>query len=236
MKRDVIAMHGWGRDARTWESWRRATEPLGWRWQTGERGYGILPPQVPVWSADAGKTPRLVITRSLGTHMLPAEVLQQADTVVLLASFATFAPQGREGRRTRAALAGMAACLADEVRARSMLEAFTEKMAAPQSTESLPPGPLDGPLNESNRARLREDLDLLAKCDGLPAGFPQGARVLIVEAGKDQIVEPEARKLLRAALPQADVITLPESGHALLVGDVIARVVEWAECAQVGKK
>jgi pimeloyl-[acyl-carrier protein] methyl ester esterase len=171
----------------------------------------------------------MVIARSLGPHLLPAEVLQQADMVVLLASFATFAPAGREGRRARAALAGMAACLEDEARARGMLDSFTMKIAAPQSADTLPPGPLGGPMDEANRARLREDLDLLGKCDGLPAGFPRNARVLIVEAGEDRIVEPEARKLLREALPDADVIALPESGHALLVGDVIGLVTAWVE-------
>jgi pimeloyl-[acyl-carrier protein] methyl ester esterase len=161
--------------------------------------------------------------------MVPAKVLARADTVVLLASFAAFVPPGREGRRTRAALAGMAASLEDEVRARAMLEAFTKKVAAPQSSHLLPPGPLDGELDEANRARLREDLDLLGRCDGMPAGFPRQARVLIVEAEEDRIVEPEARGMLREALPDADVITLPGVGHALLGGDVVGRVVEWVE-------
>jgi len=222
-------MHGWGRDSRTWQPWRRTTEPLGWRWQTGERGYGQLPPRVPTWQESSGGSPRMVIARSLGPHLLPAEVLQQADMVVLLASFATFAAPGREGRRTRAALAGMAACLEDEARARIMLEAFTEKMAAPQSVESLPPGPLDGPLNADNRSRLRDDLELLGRCDGLPAGFPRGARVLILEAGDDRIVEPEARKSLREALQDAEVITLTGSGHALLAGNTIGLVTEWVK-------
>jgi len=225
----AIAMHGWGRDARTWEPWQRATASLGWRWQTGERGYGRFSPHVPEWSEHASGTRRLVIGRSLGPHMVPADVFRKADTVVLLVSFATFVPPGREGRRTRAALAGMAACLEDETRARAMLEVFTARVAEPQSPDLLPPGPLDGSLSEDNRLRLREDLDLLARCDGLPSGFPRGARVLIVEAEEDRIVEPEARALLREALPEADVIALPGVGHALLSDDVIDRVVEWVE-------
>lgn len=226
---EVIAMHGWGRDSRTWEPWRGATEPLGWKWQTGERGYSRLPPRVPAWSANAPEMRRLVIGRSLGPHMVPADVWQQADGVVLLASFAAFATPGREGRRTRTALAGMAASLQDEERTRVMLENFTRKVAEPQSADLLPPGPLDGPLDESNRARLGEDLELLARCDGLPDGFPREARILIVEAEEDRIVEPEARRILRETLPNADVITLPGVGHALLAGDVIGRVAEWVE-------
>lgn len=222
-------MHGWGRDARTWDLWQKATTSLGWSWQTGERGYGCFLPRVPEWPERPSGSRRLVIGRSLGPHMMPADVLAQADVVVLLASFATFVPPGREGRRTRAALAGMAACLEDEMRARAMLETFTARVAEPQAPDLLPPGPLDGPMNETNRARLREDLELLGRSDGLPSGFPHDARVLIVEAEDDRIVEPEARRLLRESLPTAEVISFPGIGHALLGCDVITRVVEWVE-------
>ncbi|MFM7373991.1 MAG: alpha/beta fold hydrolase, partial [Chthoniobacterales bacterium] len=104
---------------------------------------------------------------------------------------------------------------------------FTKKIAEPQSAGLLPPGPLDGLLDETNRARLRADLDLLGQTDGFPVGFPPGARVLIVEGAEDRIVEPHARQMLREALPKADVISFPATGHALLDPDLIPRVVQW---------
>ena len=226
---DVIAMHGWGRDARTWDDWKTATRPLEWQWQTGDRGYGDLPPRVPFWPDSPSGACRLVMGRSLGPHLVPAEVLRKADAVVLMASFAQFVPPGRPGRRVRAALAGMAGCLEDEAKTRAMLRTFLLKIASPQSVELLRAGPADGPLDENNRTRLREDLALLERCSGLPEGFPPDAKVLIVEAGQDQIVEPEARAMLRAALPGADVINLSDAGHALLAGNVIERVVDWVE-------
>jgi pimeloyl-[acyl-carrier protein] methyl ester esterase len=226
---EVLAMHGWASDARCWEAWRSATEPRGWRWFTGERGYGEFAPRVPSWPEGSAATQRLVIGHSLGPHLVSADVLGAADAVVLLASFASFVPPGREGRLARAALAGMEACLGDEARARDMLTTFMQRVAEPQSPDLLPPGPAGGPLDEAGRERLREDLDLLGHCGGLPEGFPRHARVLIVEAGEDRIVEPKSRSLLREALPEADVIMLPGVGHALLTGDVIGRVVEWVE-------
>ncbi len=231
---EVIAMHGWAGDARCWETWRTTTAPLGWRWHAGERGYGELPPQTPAWppASDAGR--RVVIGHSLGPHLVPPDVLQEAHAVVLLASFAAFVPPGRGGRRTRAALAGMAACLNDEERAHTMLGDFMIKVAAPQSPDLLPKGPVHGPLTADNLSRLRKDLGILERCAGLPEGFPRNARVLIVEAEDDLIVEPEARAMLRTALPAADVITLPGVGHALLAGDVIGRVVEWVEASNPG--
>ena len=233
----VVAMHGWGCDARTWEAWRKATEPLGWHWREGERGYGRVPPRIAAWpEPPASGEKRLVIGCSLGPHLVPADVLARAGIVVLLSSFSAFVPPGREGRRSRTALAGMAASLQDETRARAMLQAFTAKIAEPQSPDLLPLGPLDGPLAEVNRARLLADLDLLAKSKGLPAGFPPDACVLIVEGEEDGIVGRAARVMLREALPSADVITLPGVGHALLSGHVIDRVVEWVEACRRAKK
>lgn len=227
---EVIAMHGWASDARCWEAWRPATNGLGWEWQCGERGYGQLPPLVPRWNpSPAPGTRRLVLGHSLGPHLLPADVLCRADGVVLLASFAAFVPPGREGRRTRVALRGMASCLDDESRTRSMLTDFLAKAAAPQPADLLPPGPIDGPLDQTNRTRLREDLRLLENCTGLPEGFPTSARILIVEAEEDRIVEPESRQLIRAALPQAEIMTLPGIGHALLCTDLIERITAWVE-------
>jgi pimeloyl-[acyl-carrier protein] methyl ester esterase len=219
-------MHGWAGDARCWESWKSATRDYHWHWVTGERGYGARPPREPRWTGEcAAGTARLVVAHSLGVHLVPADVLGAADAVVLLASFAAFVPPGREGRRTRAGLAGMAACLGNEAQARKMLTTFMQRAAEPQSPDLLPPGPLDDSLDDINRTRLRDDLDRLGRCGGLPEGFPPRARVLLVEAEEDQIVEPAARKLLREALPEAEVISLPGTGHALLAGDVAGRVV-----------
>jgi pimeloyl-[acyl-carrier protein] methyl ester esterase len=223
-------MHGWASDARCWEAWRSATNCLGWEWQCGERGYGPLPPLVPRWNTSPAPGPRrLILGHSLGPHLLPADVLGRADAIVLLASFAAFVLPGREGRRTRVALRGMASCMEDESRARPMLTGFLAKAAAPQPADLLPPGPIDGPLDLTNRTRLREDLRILESCTGLPDGFPASARILIVEAGADRIVESESRQLLRAALPQAEIMTLPDIGHALLCADLIERVMTWVE-------
>jgi hypothetical protein len=162
--------------------------PLLRAWLHQMRGLGLRLHMRHRWQGwQAGDAPT-----TLRLHAPSGDTPVQADAVVLLASFATFGPPGREGRRLRAALTGMAASLEDEVRAREMLGNFTAKVAEPQSADLLPPGPLDGPLDEANRARLRQDLDLLAGCHSLPDGFPLGARVLIVEAGSDHPAGPAA--------------------------------------------
>lgn len=223
----VIAMHGWAGDSRCWKPWIAVTKDLGWRWQCGERSYGEATPFLPAWPRDfSDDALRVVIGHSLGPHLVAPDVLQQADAVILLASFGTFVPPDRAGRRVRAALDGMAANLTNQSDAKEMLQKFLTNVAAPQSVSLLPPGPTEGALNFG---QLRDDLEVLRACDGLPRGFPENISVLIVEAGDDRIVDPMAQTMLREALPQARVMRLEGVGHGLLRKGVIGKVVDFVE-------
>ncbi|MCP9942882.1 alpha/beta hydrolase [Cyanobium sp. ATX 6E8] len=222
----VIAMHGWAGDAQGWEPFQAAWQQRSWGWQCGERGYGQQPPKAVAWQQGAG--PRVLIAHSLGPHLVPPAVLEQADAVVLLASFGRFVPEGPAGRRLRAAVAAMAEQLAS-AQAGAMLESFLERAAAPQPVNLLPPGITAAPLTEAGRQRLAQDLALLAATAGLPPAFPARARVLIVEGGADQIVVPEARALLRDALPTADRLSLAGVGHCLLSPALMPLVCRWIE-------
>jgi pimeloyl-[acyl-carrier protein] methyl ester esterase len=229
----VIAMHGWAGDGANWNAWQEVSAPFGWRWTCGERGYGPRAPLNPAWE-EAGR--KVVIGHSMGPHLLDSAVLAGADAVVLLAGFGRFVPPGAEGRRVRAALAAMAAQLAEgpsdaetALRAQTLLRRFLAEAASPDPAELLPTGPADQPVGPAGRERLRHDLGLLERSEGLPAGFPTEARVLIVEADADRIVGPAARALLRQALPQADVVSLAGAGHCLLRSPVMAPVLEWLQ-------
>jgi len=229
----VIAMHGWAGDASGWEPWRQQAEARGWRWQSGERGYGGALPVQPSWQ---GEGLRVLISHSLGVHLLPQGVLAAAERVVLLAGFGRFVPPGRAGRALRTALAGMAEALAEApdpgvsaLRAQVLLRDFLRRSAAPDPAEALPPGPADQPLGAPARARLRQDLALLAASRDLPAGFPEGVPVLLVEAGDDRIVLPEARDLLAQRLPGAERLVIAGAGHAFLSTPPLAAVLQWLE-------
>jgi pimeloyl-[acyl-carrier protein] methyl ester esterase len=229
----VIAMHGWSGTAAGWEPWRSEAEARGWRWSSGERGYGAAPPFLPAWEPDGLK---VLITHSMGAHLLPPSLLAQADRVVLLAGFGRFVPPGREGRQLRTALSGMAAALAEGPdpedtarRAQALLQAFLAQAAAPDPATLMPPGPADGPVGPDARRRLRDDLALLEATTDLPEGFPDQVPVLLVEAGNDQIVVPKVRELLRQRLPAAERILLPGAGHAFLTSPPQAAVLQWLE-------
>ena len=226
----LIAMHGWAGDSHGWAPWQGACQARGWSWQSGDRGYGSLSQAEPHWNKEPPKASqrRVVIAHSMGVHLLPAEVLSQADAVVLLASFGRFIPEGKAGRPMRLAIEAMAGQLRSE-RGETMLADFLARAAAPADPALLSPTPFDSGLSAIGRQRLSHDLDALARTSGLPDGFPHQARVLLVEAGSDQIVAREATEALAACLPQADRIALQGAGHCFLGSPVLPMALAWLE-------
>ncbi|MFM1811587.1 MAG: hypothetical protein RLZZ336_525, partial [Cyanobacteriota bacterium] len=229
----LIAMHGWCGDSRSWDPWLSLWQGRGWRCSCGDRGYGQRAAVVPRWADGPG--PRVVIAHSLGPHLLPAAVLQQADALVLLTSFAQFVPAGRDGRSLRAALDGMARELSGPDPG-AMLQAFLQQVAAPARPDLLQATPAAEPLSATGLRQLQKDLDLLARTEGLPEGFPTKAAILLVQAGADRIVAPPARLALEEALPGADVLTLRGAGHGLLGTPVLAMVMAWLEQLQTQER
>ena len=130
----LIAMHGWAGDSHGWAPWQQACQARGWSWQSGDRGYGYLGQAEPHWD-EAPPNPsqrRVVIAHSMGAHLLPAEVLSQADAVVLLASFGRFIPEGKAGRRLRLAIEVMAEQLHSD-KGETMLQSLPSKVAFPSA-------------------------------------------------------------------------------------------------------
>ena len=220
----LIALHGWAGDSRAWQPWAELAEARGWRFSAAERGYGGLPPQQPSWDPQAQQ--RVVIGHSMGPHLLRAEVLQQATTAVWLASFAAFVPPGRQGRSIRAALQAMGQRIASGDTT-ALLRDFFREAAAPFPPSALPLGPLEHGITTTGRQRLLDDLERLEHSAGLPAGYPEGAKALIVEATDDRIVHPDSRAALREQLPQAQVWSLEPAGHCLLDPTLAERVLDW---------
>ena len=224
MRCQLIAMHGWAGDGRSWKAWATAAASRDWGWQAADRGYGSAPIQQVAWPDEEGR--RVLIAHSLGPHLISDAVLAQAEAVVLLASFGAFVPPGRAGRRLQTALNGMASALEGD-QAEEMLETFLQQAAGPEPISALPSTILAAPLSSEGRSRLLQDLRLLAGTTGLPKALSTEIPCLLVEAGRDGIVVPEARALLRQERPQASVIHYEQAGHCLLNTTVVRDVMTW---------
>ena len=218
-------MHGWGSDQRNWDAFEPHCQQRGWPLQRLDRGYGRFPEQSANWLPQGR---RALLLSSLGSQLVPSELLQQAEAVVLLASFGRFVPQGAAGRPMQQALR-----LMDErLGSGDLLGLFADfrvKVAEPQPVEYLPPGIEDGPVSDLGLQRLRQDLELLGCCDGLPESFPKQAAVLIVEPTADTIVHPKSRAALREELPQAELLELAGVGHGLLSPGLCEQVLGWLD-------
>ena len=193
---------------------------------------------MPFWQDDPDPIElqrRVVIAHSLGPHLLPDAVLAQATDVVLLASFSRFVPEGPKGRALKTGLKSMRRCLGSDAEA-EMLTTFLRRAAAPSPPDGLPRGPIQEGLSIEGRQRLSDDLDQLIASAELPVGLQDTTRVLVVEAAQDSIVVPAARQELRDALQTrlqhpAEHWCLSDSGHALLVPDLLIRIQRWLDQA-----
>ena len=225
MTLQILAMHGWSSQADHWQPWVEAFAARGWPCRCGERGYGRQPPTMPGWGQQGLP---VVVANSMGVHLVDEALLAAAEAVVLLAGFGRFVPQGPPGAGLRLQLAAMDQHL-QRGDVAGLFARFRVQVAAPLPVDCLPDGLPAEAVSADGMERLREDLARLGQLQGLPPTFPRQAPVLNVEAAEDHIVHPRARQALRRALPTADHLLLPGSGHALLDEGLIPRVIAWLE-------
>ena len=225
MTLQILAMHGWSSQADHWQPWLDAFAARGWRCHCGERGYGQQPPAMHGWGQEGL---RVVMASSMGIHLIDQALLASAEAVVLLASFGRFVPQGAPGAVLRLQLAAMDQYL-QRGDVAGLFARFRVQVAAPLPVDCLPEGLPAAEVAADGIQRLRDDLARLGQLQGLPPTFPHPAPVLNVEAAEDRIVHPLTRQALRQALPWANHLLLPGSGHALLDERLIPQVMAWLE-------
>lgn len=239
--KQIIAMHGWGGDSTSWLSWHNYFEARGWRWQSGERGYGGQKQFMPNWLAEnvpshpskSGCSRRVIIGHSLGPHLLEQKTLEEATDLVMLSSFGRFVPKGPCGRALRAGVQGMYSCLGTEQEDR-MLKTFLTRAAHPYPFSAMPPGPIHKGLEVKGRLIMQQDLMKLIETEGLPKGLQEESRVLVVMGEDDAIVSSVAHSELIDSL-HCHLLQAPcqwrlnAVGHALLIPELMEKVFEWLD-------
>ena len=195
---EVLAQHGWGFDASCWDRWRDIM-PADFALHCSDRGYfGRVSPALP-------DRLQIVMTHSLGLHMIAPEYLQATELVVVLGGFRHFHDERANlARRSRRTVQQMLARLQSEPEA--LLEDFYTRCGAANFDQMHGAPDLD---------LLRGDLQLLQ--DGaLPIEYLTGAaQVLILHGGADRIVAVARASELHRLLPGSELVVLPEAEHAL---------------------
>ncbi|WP_320663814.1 alpha/beta hydrolase [Prochlorococcus sp. MIT 1223] len=237
--KEIIAMHGWGGDCRTWDTWRKSFMENQWLWTSLNRGYGDIQAQTSNWhnsKINETTTKRVLICHSLGLHLINRSVLEDATHIVLISSFGRFLPEGNESRSIKIALKGMQQALGSSSE-KEMLINFLKKACNLSQVNILPEGPIKDGLSNNGRKQLQDDLNLLIKTSGLPENFPIHARVLTVYGDEDQIVHPQSKTSLRIELNKKLLNPpshwdLSSQGHSIVMPELIQRTQTWLEATK----
>jgi pimeloyl-ACP methyl ester carboxylesterase len=196
---EIVAQHGWGFGAWCWDGWRNLL-PEGFVLHCLDRGYfGQLsaPEAVPL--------PDIAIVHSLGLHLLPQRILDQAKLIVVLGGFRHFHSQRENlGRRSRRIVEQMLRRLESEPEA--LLEDFYARCGAAKIDEVRMPVDVE---------RLREDLQLLQQSVLQEALLPCSAEFMVLHGKDDRVVPLERAEDLYRSLSGSALIVFPDAGHAL---------------------
>ena len=193
---DVVAQHGWGFGAWCWDRWREVL-PANFALHCPDRGY--FGPAVAV-----EVQPRIVLAHSLGLHLLSPQ-LWAAELIVVMSGFRSFhSASARQARRSRRTVEQMLARLEREPAA--LLADFYARCGSPP--DSRCPGTVDADS-------LRCDLQLLQESVLELSAIPAAAQVLILHGSRDRVVPVERAEELRELLPNSELASVAEAGHAL---------------------
>lgn len=208
MSTEIIFQHGWAFDSTAWNGWRAAlnTSRPDVTCLIGERGYFGLPKLAPQFSNRA--TQKILMTHSLGLHLIGDELLANCDELYILNGFLHFHPTNQTSKK----------------RSQRVLRMMTEKMTTdPESVLNdfwrncyspwIGSTPLVRPVGfETNL--LVEDLQILDKHTVDVDALQQITTVVLLSAGADQVVRRETAAELAEAIPSAVSITVPHVSHA----------------------
>ena len=233
--KEIIAMHGWAGEGDQWSHWINSFQSSNWIWHSADRAYRHSTPSMPNWTTTfhSKRFTRLAICHSLGSHLIANKVLSNATHVVLLNSFSSFVPSGKERRSTIVALNGMMQAIGTE-KETSMILKFHIKAHKPNKFNKKSTELTYLNLSDSGRLRLKDDLKLLLNSNSLPIGLTTNAKVLVINSEKDYILPKVSKKKLIEDLRNylkktPTVIEIKEEGHALSRTKVIETVKYWLE-------
>lgn len=151
---------------------------------------------------------RVVMTHSLGLHLVPEELLKSARWIVILSGFGFFHPrEEKEKRKSEYVIQKMLKRLQESPQV--TIRKFYQNCFFPQDppTFAVP--------QTLNVERLFQDLEFLNVHVWEAFEEIENKEILLVHGEEDQIVSIEQAVLLQQQIPKSQLAIIPKAGHAL---------------------
>ncbi|ABB56060.1 alpha/beta hydrolase [Synechococcus elongatus] len=212
----VLAFHGWGWSAASWQPWQDWFRAQGADFWAGDRGY---------WGSPQLDWPALgdrlwLLTHSWGLHWLPADLVARADCLICWGGFTAYHPELEPAKtQSQQALGQLRDAIASDPLAG--LQGFYRQCYRPQTAPELP-------AIAPDRDRLLADLEQLDRSQLAIEPLLRIPQRLVLHGESDRIVPIERAQTLIDQLQPTAWKFWPRQGHALPV-TAIADCQAWLQ-------
>jgi len=206
MDRIWFLQHGWGFDSTCWNQWRYLI-PENEVILTGDRGY--FGDSMQIDSNEVTNHRQLVVvTHSLGIHLVPDDFLNKAHNLIIISGFDYFHPEDqRLEQRSQKIVKSMLARI-EKGQSRDLLKDFYKNCYYPTHPDLKVP-------KERNDSVLKNDLELLNKNRMVIENLKNPQKILILHGDTDRIVDISKGRKLQGMLVGSEIVIKEKSGHSL---------------------
>ena len=226
----IITQHGWCLDSTMWVNLKIKFLKNNWYWFDNERGYFNGKNQNSSWLEINSKNHiRLVISHSLGIHLINPKVLSKATHAVLINSFYNFIPKNNRRNITLKTLKRMEKKITlQDIEV--LIREFISKSFLPNSIDNNFQKFLQYETQNINLKLLLDDFKKLYIENKSEKLFSKYCKILIIESGNDEIVNKHSLEHFIKTLNQSQnekpkVIKINNQGH-LIKGLAIDELIE----------
>lgn len=199
-------VHGWGCDSRLWDGWATFTKADAPVYKF-DRGYFNGPEKV--FSLAQSSLSKILITHSLGLHLIPVDAFKQIDLLVLISSFRYFHEEQAHEKVSKKSIRLMKQRLLTDPQ--GLLDDFYLNCGLNKQRARH--------LSDLNSELLHDDLLFLDRNQINLAELLQVKQILLLHGACDRIVSLEHSKRLNKLLPNSKLLVNESAEHGLPATD-----------------
>ena len=228
----IISQHGWGLDHSVWYRIKNRFIKNNWLWQDSDRGYFSKSSIKAKWIKDKSNSSiKLLLTHSLGIHLVDENTLSQATHIVLVNSFNNFVPTNNEREITLVALKKMEKKI-NPIQIESLLREFIKKSFKPNQVDTNFQSIFKLESKNINIDLLLKDFQKLYLQNQSINLFSKYTAVLIIKSKNDLILKEYAfdefiKTLNKSQINKPKLVNLHEEGHLISKIDIGEIIDNW---------